>query len=46
MDKSIEKKIAIQKEAESAHINSGLKSTICMSVGLGKILNNLNNKYG
>lgn len=36
MDKSIEKKIEIQKLAEQAHINSGLKSTICMSVGLGK----------
>lgn len=36
MDESIRKKILIQKEAEKQHIESGLKSTICMSVGLGK----------
>ena len=36
MDKSVKKKIEIQKLAEQAHIDSGLKSTICMSVGLGK----------
>lgn len=36
MDDSIKKKIEIQRLAEQAHIDSGLKSTICMSVGLGK----------
>jgi len=36
MDNSIKKKIEIQRLAEQAHIDNGLKSTICMSVGLGK----------
>lgn len=36
MDESIRKKIEIQTAAENAHIKIGKRSTVCMSVGLGK----------
>lgn len=36
MDESIRKKIEIQTEAEKCHIKIGKRSTVCMSVGLGK----------
>lgn len=35
-EESIKKKIEIQKQSELAHIKKGRRSTVCLSVGLGK----------